>query len=628
MDRYENLGLVGEGSYGMVLKCRHKDSNQIVAIKKFIESEDDKMVKKIAMREIKMLKQLRHENLVNLLEVFRRKKRLYLVFEFVDRTVLDDLEAQPNGLNDRNVKRISFQVLRGLEFCHSHNIIHRDVKPENILISKSGIVKLCDFGFARTLATGPGEVFTDYVATRWYRAPELLVGDLNYGKAVDVWAVGCLLFEMITADPLFPGDSDIDQLFHIIKTLGNLTQRHLEIFHKNPLFTGMRLPTVKNPEPFTRKYPRINKNASDLIIKSLHLEASYRPSCLQMMKHGFFAEGDFAVNFIETLKQTIEKETTTNPLLKSLAARKDKANELNEKITNEISTKLSETKRKKEVKNIEKCDSVSTLPHCPSLGSKKFSNSPHNRRNSKDDNNVSPIHYDRRRNDETSCDNRVDNQGENRTFKDDNINNNTDNDTNNNSKKDMDAFKSTVMSSSSKSFEHERADAKVSQRTPMDVSVNTLGKNLPTINQSMNATRAHGYDVIKQKKVHAKKSHSKHMLINDGLYAVAEKVPLHIDRCKSIDEFSLNGKLKRKESKRDIPEGGLTKRSGLHLPSVKGLDANGVKGSPSRGNIRKPHLSTIPHIQNLDPFSSTNQHESEPQVGNSRFYRDGNLPAV
>lgn len=208
-----------------------------------------------------------------------------------------------------------------------------------------------------------------------------------------------------------------------------------------------------------------------------------------MMKHGFFAEGDFAVNFIETLKQTIEKETTTNPLLKSLAARKDKANELNEKITNEISTKLSETKRKKEVKNIEKCDSVSTLPHCPSLGSKKFSNSPHNRRNSKDDNNVSPIHYDRRRNDETSCDNRVDNQGENRTFKDDNINNNTDNDTNNNSKKDMDAFKSTVMSSSSKSFEHERADAKVSQRTPMDVSVNTLGKNLPTINQSMNATR-------------------------------------------------------------------------------------------------------------------------------------------
>merc|ERR1712080_736458 len=117
MERYENLGLVGEGSYGMVLKCRHKESCQIVAIKKFIESEDDQMVKKIAMREIRMLKMLRHENLVNLLEVFRRKKRVYLVFEFVDKTVLDDLERQPDGLDVITVKRISFQVLRGLEFC-------------------------------------------------------------------------------------------------------------------------------------------------------------------------------------------------------------------------------------------------------------------------------------------------------------------------------------------------------------------------------------------------------------------------------------------------------------------------------------------------------------------------------
>jgi len=159
MERYENLGLVGEGSYGMVMKCRHKETNQLVAIKKFIESEDDKMVKKIALREIRMLKQLHHSNLVNLLEVFRRKKRLFLVFEFVDRTVLDDLDKAPNGLDEVQVKKISYQVLRGLDFCHTHNIIHRDVKPENILVSKSGIVKLCDFGFARPLAIGPGEVF-------------------------------------------------------------------------------------------------------------------------------------------------------------------------------------------------------------------------------------------------------------------------------------------------------------------------------------------------------------------------------------------------------------------------------------------------------------------------------------
>lgn len=99
MEKYENLGLVGEGSYGMVMKCRNKDSGRIVAIKKFLESDDDKMVKKIAMREIKLLKQLRHENLVNLLEVCKKKKRWYLVFEFVDHTILDDLKLFPNGLD-------------------------------------------------------------------------------------------------------------------------------------------------------------------------------------------------------------------------------------------------------------------------------------------------------------------------------------------------------------------------------------------------------------------------------------------------------------------------------------------------------------------------------------------------
>ncbi|XP_055444788.1 cyclin-dependent kinase-like 2 isoform X4 [Bubalus kerabau] len=181
MEKYENLGLVGEGSYGMVMKCRNKDSGRIVAIKKFLESDDDKMVKKIAMREIKLLKQLRHENLVNLLEVCKKKKRWYLVFEFVDHTVLDDLELSPNGLDYQLVQKYLFQVISGIGFCHSHNIIHRDIKPENILVSQSGVVKLCDFGFARTLAA-PGEVYTDYVATRWYRAPELLVGDVKYGK--------------------------------------------------------------------------------------------------------------------------------------------------------------------------------------------------------------------------------------------------------------------------------------------------------------------------------------------------------------------------------------------------------------------------------------------------------------
>lgn len=133
------------------------------------------------MREIKLLKQLRHGNLVNLLEVCKKKKRWYLVFEFVDHTILDDLELFPNGLDFQLVQKYLFQIINGIEFCHSYNVIHRDIKPENILVSQSDLVKLCDFGFAQTLAA-PGEVYMDYVATRWYRAPELLVGDVKYGK--------------------------------------------------------------------------------------------------------------------------------------------------------------------------------------------------------------------------------------------------------------------------------------------------------------------------------------------------------------------------------------------------------------------------------------------------------------
>ncbi|KAJ8044669.1 Cyclin-dependent kinase-like 1 [Holothuria leucospilota] len=204
MDKYEKLGKIGEGSYGVVFKCRNRDTNAIVAIKRFVESEDDPLIKKIALREIRMLKQLKHTNLVNLLEVFRRKRKLHLVFEYCDRTVLNELDNNPRGVKDSVTKKIIYQTLQAVSFCHQHNCIHRDVKPENILITKDGQVKLCDFGFARIL-TGPGDEYTDYVATRWYRAPELLVGDTKYGPPVDVWAIGCVTAELISGQALWPG---------------------------------------------------------------------------------------------------------------------------------------------------------------------------------------------------------------------------------------------------------------------------------------------------------------------------------------------------------------------------------------------------------------------------------------
>uniref|UniRef100_H2ZSK2 Cyclin-dependent kinase-like 2 n=1 Tax=Latimeria chalumnae TaxID=7897 RepID=H2ZSK2_LATCH len=340
MDKYENLGLVGEGSYGMVIKCRNKETGRVVAIKKFLESDDDKMVKKIAMREIKLLKQLRHQNLVNLLEVCKKKKRWYLVFEFVDRTVLDDLEQFPNGLDYNKVRKYLFQILRGIAFCHTHNIIHRDIKPENILVSHSGVVKLCDFGFARTLAA-PGEVYTDYVATRWYRAPELLVGDTKYGKAVDVWAVGCLITEMLTGEPLFPGDSDIDQLYHIMKCFGNLTPRHEELYYKNPLFSGVRLPDIREVEPLERRFPKLSPLMLDLIKKCLQTDPDKRHSCVELLKHDVFTKDGFAERFTQELSAQIEKDNLPLPK-RSKMSKKDKveSSSENKKIANLIKQEL------------------------------------------------------------------------------------------------------------------------------------------------------------------------------------------------------------------------------------------------------------------------------------------------
>ncbi|XP_005095371.1 cyclin-dependent kinase-like 2 isoform X2 [Aplysia californica] len=355
MERYENLGLVGEGSYGMVLKCRHKDTGQLVAIKKFLESEDDKMVKKIAMREVKMLKQLQHDNLVNLIETFRRRKRLYLVFEFVDHTVLDELEKCPNGLDENTCRKILWQVLKGTEFCHSHNIIHRDIKPENILVSKSGIVKICDFGFARTLAQ-PGEAYTDYVATRWYRAPELLVGDTKYGRAVDIWAVGCLLSEMLTGEPLFPGDSDIDQLYHIIRCFGNLTPRHKEVFQRNPLFVGMRLPEVRDIVALEKKFTRVSSESLNLMKQCLQLDPDKRPTCSDLLKHDLFMKDGFGARFAIELRQKLHQENLTNPLLKSRSStnkkedkEKDTNNSENIQQNNNDSGKGGTIKNKKKV---------------------------------------------------------------------------------------------------------------------------------------------------------------------------------------------------------------------------------------------------------------------------------------
>ena len=217
MNKYETIGIVGEGAYGVVYKAKCKESGDFVAIKKFKEPEEDEIAKKTIVREVKMLRLLKNKYIVLLKEAFKRKGRLYLVFEYIEKNLLEVLEESAVGIDPKRLRLFIYQIIKGILFCHKHSVVHRDIKPENLLINpKDNLLKLCDFGFSRPLPTnfqGPrldGGNMTDYVATRWYRSPELLLGYTEYGPEVDMWAIGCILGELSDGQPLFPGDSEID----------------------------------------------------------------------------------------------------------------------------------------------------------------------------------------------------------------------------------------------------------------------------------------------------------------------------------------------------------------------------------------------------------------------------------
>ncbi|XP_063444648.1 cyclin-dependent kinase-like 4 isoform X3 [Mytilus trossulus] len=611
MEKYENLGLVGEGSYGMVLKCRHKETGQLVAIKKFLESEDDKMVKKIALREVRMLKQLRHDHLVNLIEVFRRKKRLYLVFEFVDHTVLDELEKCPNGLDENTVRRILWQVLKGVEFCHVHNIIHRDVKPENILVSKSGVVKLCDFGFARTLAQ-PGESYTDYVATRWYRAPELLVGDTKYGKAVDIWAIGCLLSEMLTGEPLFPGDSDIDQLYHIVKCFGNLTARHKEVFLRNPLFVGMRIPEVKETVPLEKKFNRISSNALDLMKQSLRLDPDDRPTCTQLLKHEFFQKDGFITRIQHDLKQKVHRETHNNPLIKTSSSEKEDGDD----------AKGSNIKKKKKINDLKdnkdankKDNKKETEKLAKKTSQQNTSLTPVNAKSPSGDSQKEKEKNNQREKEKTM-------------IKDSKVSNNV-KERDNKIIKDQTKDREKNDKIDRKSDKENEKDVKengegIKETTP---SIPPIANNAGQTNHISTTNNPQSMPSITSRPVLVIKSQCFNFLrVSDKM---VKKTPSHMQKKNLTNHHSSTLSPQPFQSEKSFLHEKLKSKSpdkrekeGLSFPEVKGAEAHPTKTKPLQPKQRTT-IAQIPHITNIDPFPFANADTN----GNGND-KDDNLPTV
>ncbi|KAH8095033.1 cyclin-dependent protein serine/threonine kinase [Aureococcus anophagefferens] len=292
MNKYEVLGVVGEGAYGIVLKCRNKENGETVAIKKFKESEDDEEnVRKTTLREVKILRMLRHPNIVSLKEAFRRKGKLYLVFEFVAKNLLEVLETNPNGVGPDSMQRYMLQLCQAIDCCHSQNVIHRDIKPENLLINtREKQLKLCDFGFARTFAANAGDL-SDYVATRWYRAPGLLLGSTTYETSVDIFAMGCIMGELADGQPLFPGESEIDQLYIIQRMLGPLTPEQDELFLRNPRFVGLKFPDMSRPETLQKKYVgKLSKRSLNFLKSLLQMEPGDRFNSRECLDHPYFED--------------------------------------------------------------------------------------------------------------------------------------------------------------------------------------------------------------------------------------------------------------------------------------------------------------------------------------------------
>jgi serine/threonine protein kinase len=217
--QYDITEVLGEGTYGKVRKARCRHTGDLRAMKQMKLGTQEDGVPSTAIREIAILKELSHENIVRLMDVFCKPGELVLVFELLDNDLKKYMKALNGHLQSAQIRDFAFQLLTGIEFCHANRIIHRDLKPQNLLINSNGRLKIADFGLARAFSL-PVPQYTHEVVTVWYRPLEILLGSKLYSVPVDLWGVGCILGEMATGAPLFAGDSEIDTAFKIFQKLG------------------------------------------------------------------------------------------------------------------------------------------------------------------------------------------------------------------------------------------------------------------------------------------------------------------------------------------------------------------------------------------------------------------------
>jgi len=292
-DRYEKLQKVGEGTYGDVYKAKDKQTDRIVAMKKIKLEHTEEGVPSTAIREISLLKELsNHEAIVSLIEVINYHRKLWLIFEFLDQDLKKYMDSVPS-LPANLIRSYLHQMLSGLEFCHARRIMHRDLKPQNLLIDSNGRLKLADFGLARAFCV-PVRPYTHEVITLWYRAPEILLGSQAYSLPVDIWSTGCIFIEMVNKKPFFNGDCEIDQLHKIFQIMGTPNETTW------PGVTA--LPEYKTTFPSWKAQNLSNFVKGDVLISDLLslllvYEPSKRISAKKALEHAYFVSPRNKVNY-------------------------------------------------------------------------------------------------------------------------------------------------------------------------------------------------------------------------------------------------------------------------------------------------------------------------------------------
>ncbi|XP_050300449.1 glycogen synthase kinase-3 beta isoform X3 [Anthonomus grandis grandis] len=292
---YTDTKVIGNGSFGVVYQAKLCETNELVAIKKVLQD------KRFKNRELQIMRKLEHCNIVKLKYFFYssgdKKDEVYLnlVLEYIPETVYKvarHYSKSKQTIPISFIKLYMYQLFRSLAYIHSLGICHRDIKPQNLLLDpETGVLKLCDFGSAKHLVRGEPNV--SYICSRYYRAPELIFGAIDYTTKIDVWSAGCVLAELLLGQPIFPGDSGVDQLVEIIKVLGTPTKDQIK--EMNPNYTEFKFPQIKSHpwqqvrigQVFRQRTP---PEAIELVARLLEYTPSARISPLQACAHAFFNE--------------------------------------------------------------------------------------------------------------------------------------------------------------------------------------------------------------------------------------------------------------------------------------------------------------------------------------------------